>query len=87
MSADAKDRFDAAMEALRQSLHAAFNPPGSRPVTFTVMICETGKIDPSEFFMVSHISNADNFEDQIAMAKAFIAKCELFTAEIMGGVQ
>lgn len=88
MSADAKDRFDAAMERLRQQLDTAFNPVlGGKRVVFTVMIAEADRIDPRKHFPVSHISNADNFDDQIAMAKAFIAKCELFQAEVQGGVQ
>lgn len=88
MSADAKDRFEAAMERLRCQLDVAFNPViGGPRVIFTVMFAEADRIDAGGRFMTSHISNADNFDDQIAMAKAFIAKCELFQAEVQGGVQ
>ena len=86
MSADAQARVEDVMLTLRERLDTAFNPViGERKVLFTVILAEAGKIDPGEHFPTSHISNVDNFEDQIAMAKAFVTKCEDFIADQKGG--
>lgn len=74
------------MLKLRTQLDTAFNPViGERKVLFTVIIAESAIVDHRKHFATSHISNADNFEDQIAMAKAFVTKCEDFIADQKGG--
>jgi hypothetical protein len=79
-------RLDVAMDRLRQQLDTAFNPViGGKRVVFTVIMAEAERIDPSKHFATSHISNADGWQDQIAIARAFIAKAEEFMAEA-GGV-
>lgn len=86
MTPEIQAASDAAMERLRQQLDTAFNPViGGKRVTFTLMISEQSKIERGKHFAVSHISNADGWQDQIAMARAFIAKAEEFMAEA-GGV-
>jgi len=86
MTASLQTRHEAAMERLRTQHDTAFNPMiGERKVVFTVLIAEQSKIEPGKHFMVSHISNTSGWADQIAMAKAFIAKAEEFMAET-GGV-
>jgi hypothetical protein len=81
-SSDAREQSNAAMERLRQQLDTGFNPViGGKRVVFSLMIAEQSKIEPGNYFPVSHISNADGWQDQIAMAKAFIAKAEDFMAE------
>lgn len=86
MTPEIQAASNAAMERLRQQLDAAFNPVlGGKRVVFTVMIAEADRIERGKHFPVSHISNADGWQDQVAMARAFIAKAEEFMAEA-GGV-
>ena len=85
MSPDIQADAYAALMKLRQQLDTAFNPiAGERKVTFTLIFAETAKVEQGKHFATSHISNADGFEDQIAMAKAFVTKCEDFLADEKG---
>lgn len=86
MTPEIQAASNAAMERLRQQLDTAFNPVlGGKRVIFSLLIAEQAKIELGKHFVVSHISNADGWPDQIAMARAFIAKAEDFMAEA-GGV-